>query len=263
MRWGESAIRPFSSTAVVALLGTWSALGVLAALQAAWRTDVHVDLGLLLILHVPHWTAWAGITVLVAALDRRFLAGGRARRLTAHAALCIAVILAHAVFVAGWDVAVLGNRIAVPWSTIFARPLKGSGVLEVLGYAVVLSLVLGRRPGLPAPPRRTDGVRVLSIPLGRSVERVPFDDITHVEAASNYVRVFTSARRLALRKPLGALQRELDEGFVRIHRSCIVNLAHVARVVSRGRRQRWVVLRNGRELKASAAGWRRIQTVIS
>ena len=103
----------------------------------------------------------------------------------------------------------------------------------------------------------------LSIPLGRSVERVPFDDITHVEAASNYVRVFTSARRLALRKPLGALQRELDEGFVRIHRSCIVNLAHVARVVSRGRRQRWVVLRNGRELKASAAGWRRIQTVIS
>ncbi|MGE0355239.1 MAG: LytR/AlgR family response regulator transcription factor [Gemmatimonadales bacterium] len=243
---------------------------MLAALQVILRPGVTLDPGLLLVLHVPHWSSWAVFTIVVARLDRRLVPLGFRARLAAHLAICAGVILTHAMFVAGWDVLIFLDRLQLHWLTILGRHLRSSALLEVLGYALVLSVVLRRRtPVLDEPgPREIPVVApgpsldALTVRSGNAVERVPLAEISSFEAAGNYVRIFSNGRRLVLRQSLSALERELDDRFIRIHRSRIVNLAHVTRVVSLGRRRKQVILRDGRELPASVSGWQRVRALL-
>ncbi len=56
-------------------------------------------------------------------------------------------------------------------------------------------------------------------------------DITHVEAQGDYARLHTDTDSHLLRSPLSALEQEWGPaGFVRIHRSILVALAHVDEV---------------------------------
>ena len=56
-------------------------------------------------------------------------------------------------------------------------------------------------------------------------------DITHVEAQGDYARLHTADGSHLLRAPLSTLEEEwADAGFVRIHRSLLVALAHVDEV---------------------------------
>jgi DNA-binding LytR/AlgR family response regulator len=53
-------------------------------------------------------------------------------------------------------------------------------------------------------------------------------DITHVEAQGDYARLHTAAGSHLVRTPLSTLEEEwASAGFVRIHRSLLVSLAHV------------------------------------
>ena len=55
-------------------------------------------------------------------------------------------------------------------------------------------------------------------------------DITHVEAQGDYARLHTAEGSHLVRTPLSALEEEwASAGFVRIHRSLLVSLAHVRR----------------------------------
>ncbi len=56
-------------------------------------------------------------------------------------------------------------------------------------------------------------------------------DITHVEAQGDYARLHTAADSHLVRTPLSTLAEEWAEaGFVRIHRSLLVNLGHIVEV---------------------------------
>lgn len=57
------------------------------------------------------------------------------------------------------------------------------------------------------------------------------DDVTHVEAQGDYARLHTASDSFLVRTPLTALEEEWGPaGFVRIHRSLLVSLAHVKEV---------------------------------
>jgi two-component system LytT family response regulator len=89
----------------------------------------------------------------------------------------------------------------------------------------------------------------------RTRDRIHFvrtEDIDWIEGKGNYVRVHAGDESNLLRTSLTALLDELDPtGFVRIHRSIIVNLDRIREV------QPWVggdyvaILRDGRQLKVS------------
>lgn len=54
------------------------------------------------------------------------------------------------------------------------------------------------------------------------------NDITHIEAASQYAQIHANGRTFLVSKPLSWYERELDPAiFVRIHRRHIVNLAQI------------------------------------
>jgi DNA-binding LytR/AlgR family response regulator len=57
------------------------------------------------------------------------------------------------------------------------------------------------------------------------------DDVTHVEAHGDYARLHTAGDSFLVRTPLSSLEEEWGPaGFVRIHRSLLVALAHVKEV---------------------------------
>ena len=71
---------------------------------------------------------------------------------------------------------------------------------------------------------------------GAKLARVRMDDILAVSSAGNYVEfALRDGRRLLMRSPLSALERELaPHGFLRTHRSWLVNARHVTALTPEG-----------------------------
>jgi DNA-binding LytR/AlgR family response regulator len=71
----------------------------------------------------------------------------------------------------------------------------------------------------------------VAVELGGVTRFVNRSDITHVEAQGDYARLHTRTASHLLRTPLSTLEEEWGPaGFVRIHRSLLVSLAHVTEV---------------------------------
>ena len=124
-----------------------------------------------------------------------------------------------------------------------------------IGIAVVRWLLRQSKPARvnTASPidslRESQVERVLDVPTRRGTLAVRACDIEYVKAAGNYVELITGDRTLLMRVTLHELASQLSLiGFVRVHRSLLVNSLHVV-AARRGRRGRGVVeLRSGAEL---------------
>jgi two-component system LytT family response regulator len=78
------------------------------------------------------------------------------------------------------------------------------------------------------------------------------DDVTWIEADDYYAAVHVHGRRHLVRESLAALEARLDpQRFVRVHRSAIVNLAHVVEVRGGAHGEAAAVLRDGRTILVS------------
>jgi two-component system LytT family response regulator len=81
---------------------------------------------------------------------------------------------------------------------------------------------------------------------------VPMADIDWVEASGDYVKLHVGAKVYPLRSTLGAVQHRLDPvRFVRVHRSCLVQLDRVRELQPFYRGDYVVVLRDGTRLRLS------------
>lgn len=102
---------------------------------------------------------------------------------------------------------------------------------DIIGYALffgVLALIehLLRQQRVVVAPA---GAVTFDIRDGSRLSRVRLDEVLAIASAGNYVEfVLRDGRRLMMRSPLSALEEELGpRGFVRTHRSWIVNAARV------------------------------------
>jgi DNA-binding LytR/AlgR family response regulator len=101
------------------------------------------------------------------------------------------------------------------------KPVRAERLAEA-----VRRVVEGARP---EPEPAAD----VQIPVERAgVTRfVPRSAVTHVEAHGDYARLHTASDAHLVRVPLSTLEDDwADAGFVRIHRSALVSLAHVTEV---------------------------------
>ena len=71
--------------------------------------------------------------------------------------------------------------------------------------------------------------RMLTFEVGGEMLRVPVFRIRYAEVYGNYVTVHADTD-VTVRMTLGALDKELDNRFFRVGRSCIVNLTQISRV---------------------------------
>ncbi|WP_028659781.1 LytR/AlgR family response regulator transcription factor [Nocardioides insulae] len=123
-----------------------------------------------------------------------------------------------------------------------------------------LTRLVGPHPeGAPGPARQD-----LQVPveLGGVTRFVRRSNITHVEAQGDYVRLHTAGGSHLIRIPLTQLEEEWRQaGFVRIHRSLLVNLARVTEV--RTDAGRCSVLVAGTELVVSRRHTRQLKDLLA
>lgn len=58
-------------------------------------------------------------------------------------------------------------------------------------------------------------------------EKIFLDDVLYIEVERNYTFLYTRKRKLALKKSLASFQENLNEAFIRVHKSFLVNSFHI------------------------------------
>ena len=110
----------------------------------------------------------------------------------------------------------------------------GFGYLMFLaGFALIERLLRQQQPAAPLAPAADT---TFDIRDGAKLTRVRLSEILAVTSAGNYVEfALADGRRLLMRKALAALENDLESrGFVRTHRSWLVNAARVTALKPEG-----------------------------
>jgi two-component system LytT family response regulator len=128
--------------------------------------------------------------------------------------------------------------------------------------------VAARRP-LPAAQlaaaSRPPGERASRIVVrqGPKVHVIPVDRLDYAEAQDDYVSLRSEGRSHLKQQTLGDLEASLDpRRFVRIHRSCLLNIDRLARIDTEGGEPRAVVLHDGTRLPLSRSGYGRLKGLL-
>lgn len=94
--------------------------------------------------------------------------------------------------------------------------------------------------------------RLINIKDRGQIFRVEVESIEYVEAAGDYMCIYTGDNSLILRETMKDLERRLDpRRFQRVHRSAIVNLDQVRQVKPHTNGECFLVLDSGAEVKVS------------
>jgi two-component system LytT family response regulator len=102
----------------------------------------------------------------------------------------------------------------------------------------------------------------LLVPNGNEDAFVAVRDIEWIEAADDYACIHTEGKTFMLRETIRQLSSGLDpKQFVRVHRSVIVNVNHVRKILRDGRTEGWLVLQSGQRIKMSKSGWQSLLAV--
>ena len=113
-----------------------------------------------------------------------------------------------------------------------------------------------------ARPRTGPLERVL-IRDGSQVHVIPVEQIDFVEAQDDYVCFKANGRDYLKDQTMAAVEASLDPArFVRIHRSYLLNIERIARVELYAKDSRIAILRDGRRLPVSRAGYARLSKLL-
>jgi two-component system LytT family response regulator len=113
-----------------------------------------------------------------------------------------------------------------------------------------------------ARPRRAPVERVL-IRDGAQVHVIPVGRIDYVEAQDDYICFKADGRDYLKDQTMAAVETLLDPTrFVRIHRSYLLNVERIARVELYAKDSRIAILRDGRRLPVSRAGYARLSKLL-
>ena len=113
-----------------------------------------------------------------------------------------------------------------------------------------------------ARPTGAHRERIL-IRSGAQVEVVPVGRIDYILARDDYVGVMVGGRELLKQQTLADLAGQLDpERFVRIHRSCVLNVDRLARLEAATRQSTVAVLKDGTRLPVSRTGYARLNELL-
>ncbi len=219
------------------------------------------------------------------ALDELAFLLGRDPRVTAvltagSAAEALAVLQEHpvdAVFtdiampgLTGLDLALALSRRPTPPAVVFVTAHDEHAVAAFDLDAVDYLLKPVRDDRLAEAVRRVvdaagagvgDDEESIPVELGGVTRFVRLGEVRYVEAQGDYTRLHTPTGSPLIRVPLATLEQEwADAGFVRIHRSHLVALAHVSEVRTDGGRVTVVV--DGEELAVSRRHTRELRDLL-
>jgi two-component system LytT family response regulator len=98
---------------------------------------------------------------------------------------------------------------------------------------------------------------------GSKIKIIPVQDIFYLEAADDFVKVFTKEGYFLKNKTMGHFEQVLDPSqFVRSHRSYIVNLQQITRIDPYEKDNHVAILRSGAKVPVSRTGYPKLKAIL-
>jgi two-component system LytT family response regulator len=132
------------------------------------------------------------------------------------------------------------------------KPFDDERFARAIGRAKsLIASTQGAPAASPRPGFASGRTRLLLSERGKVVV-LAMRDIEFVQAAAKHVKIYAGGRCFSFRQPLGRLEERLDPAsFVRVHRSTLVNVEHIAEMHPLFHGDYELVLRRGTRLTLS------------
>ncbi|MBN1463875.1 MAG: LytTR family transcriptional regulator DNA-binding domain-containing protein [Paludibacteraceae bacterium] len=104
----------------------------------------------------------------------------------------------------------------------------------------------------------------IAIKLGSKIHVISVPDILYLQAEGDYVMIYTPDGNFLKEQTMKYFEQHLpQQKFVRVHRSCIVNVEIISRVELYEKQNYLLHLQNGTKIKASTNGYRLLKKTLS
>lgn len=96
-----------------------------------------------------------------------------------------------------------------------------------------------------------------------AIKIIPVSQITHIEAADDYIKIYTPERYYLKHLTMTKVGQQLPAAqFIRIHRSYFVNVSYIVKIELLEKEQYCVVLQNGTLLNVSKSGYTQLKNIL-
>jgi two-component system LytT family response regulator len=107
---------------------------------------------------------------------------------------------------------------------------------------------------------RKKSVNVINVHLGCKILFLEFHEIVYLQGDGNYTYVYTTqGKRYLISKTMKAIQKILDAGFLRIHKSYMINPMHLLERINPDK----VILNGGKQLPIARRRIMEIQETLA
>jgi hypothetical protein len=104
----------------------------------------------------------------------------------------------------------------------------------------------------------------ISVKTGQKIHLVAISDILFLQAEGDYVMIHTATGRFIKEQTMKYFEENLPPNkFVRIHRSCIVNIDCISRIELYEKQNYHITLKSGHQLKVSATGYKLLKNALA
>lgn len=112
-------------------------------------------------------------------------------------------------------------------------------------------------PALPEQSQR------IVVKTAGKIKIIPVADIQYLEAADDYVKIFTAEGSFLKNKTMGYFEKALDAKlFVRTHRSYLINVQHITRIEPYEKESYMGILKSSAQVPVSKSGYQKLKAVL-
>jgi two-component system, LytTR family, response regulator len=111
---------------------------------------------------------------------------------------------------------------------------------------------------------KTESIDRVVVKTGTKIKVIPAEKIIYIEAQDDYVMIYAEEGKHLKEKTMKYFETHLDGSqFIRIHRSYIININHIAQLEHFSKDSYVVILKNGVKLKVSDSGYKNLKSRLN
>jgi hypothetical protein len=119
-------------------------------------------------------------------------------------------------------------------------------------------------PELDEPDSDKEILERIAVKTGQKIHVIMIPEIIYLQADGDYVHIFTTNGKYLKEQTMKYFEEHLPYSqFVRVHRSCIVNVEAISRIELYEKQNQQLTLKNGHQIKVSQAGYKLLRAKLN
>jgi two-component system LytT family response regulator len=142
----------------------------------------------------------------------------------------------------------------------FSKERLGKAIEKFLEHTSSGNIIASVPDTIAVSPQQKQRVVVKT---SGKIKIIPVDDIHYIEAADDYVKIFTKEGSFLKNRTMAHFEKTLDgQQFVRTHRSYMINIQMITRIDPYEKDSFLAILKDGKQVPVSRSGYTKLKTVL-